>query len=86
MATLFACERPGEKDMARGIVKPLRRRQAGAAGRARSNDSLKRLTDFARRLVAVPHSAVVESAPSSSRKRSAPVRMPSRHKKPHRSH
>lgn len=79
MATLCACEQPGEKNMASGIVKRLRRRQTGVARRTRSADSMARLTDFAKRLVAVPRSAVVEPV-SSPRKRSVPVRMSSRRK------
>ena len=77
MATLVACEQLGEENVASGIVKRLRRRQTGVARRTRSADSLARLTDFAKRLVAVPRGAVVEPV-SSPRKRSVPVRMVSR--------
>jgi hypothetical protein len=65
--------------VASGVVKRLQRRPTGGVRRTRSADSLARLTDFAKRLVAVPRSAVVEP-PASGRKRSVPVRVVSRHK------
>jgi hypothetical protein len=66
--------------MASGVVKRLPRRQTGGTRRKRSTDSLARLTDFAKRLVAVPRSAVAEPPSPSARKRSVPVRVVSRHK------
>ena len=81
MATFSACDQPYEKDMARGIVKRLRLRRQTVARSTRSSDSLARLTDFARRLVAVPRSAIPEPASSSSRRRGVPVRMLARRKR-----
>jgi hypothetical protein len=65
--------------MASGVVKSVRR-SATRVGRPRSTDSLARLADFAKRLVAVPRSAVVDPPSPPSRKRNAPVRMAVRQK------